>query len=97
VDGHVFAAGATSDGTSLRTLIEDVCPSQLTILSFTPPSGRAEVTNVHILGTGFDGTTDVTFNGVSARFQILSSTEVRARVPFGATTGPIRLSTPRAS
>ena len=67
---------------------------QPNIISFSPALGPVG-TLVTILGTSFFNVTNVEFNGTSAtNFTIVSSTEVRAPVPPGASTGPIRVSTP---
>jgi IPT/TIG domain len=96
-DGHVFAAGTTDDGTGKQsTLIEETCPPTVSITGFSPPAGRVG-SPVTITGTGLDGATDVTFNGTSALFQVVSSTEVRGLVPNGATTGPIAVITPQGT
>jgi hypothetical protein len=42
-----------------------------------------------IHGTHFVGTTAVKFNGISAKFQVLNTGNIKATVPAGATTGPI--------
>jgi uncharacterized repeat protein (TIGR03803 family) len=47
-----------------------------------------------ILGQGFTGTTNVSFNGVSANFSVKSDTFLTATVPSGATTGPVAVTTP---
>jgi uncharacterized repeat protein (TIGR03803 family) len=47
-----------------------------------------------ILGQGFTGTTSVTFNGVSAKFKVVSDTYLTATVPSGATTGLVVVTTP---
>jgi hypothetical protein len=47
-----------------------------------------------ILGNNLTGTTEVAFNGATASFQVVSSTEITARVPPGATTGQVTISTP---
>ena len=45
---------------------------------------------VTIAGTKFNGATSVKFNGKPATWWVRrSSTKIRARVPVGATTGPI--------
>jgi uncharacterized repeat protein (TIGR03803 family) len=49
---------------------------------------------VGILGNNLTGTTSVTFNGVAATFDVVSSTFIKATVPTGATTGPIAVVTP---
>jgi IPT/TIG domain len=65
-----------------------------TVDSFTPTSGPVG-TSVVITGTGFTGTTDVTFNGTSATtFTVDSDTTITATVPAGATTGPIEVTNP---
>jgi len=46
---------------------------------------------VLINGQNFIGTTAVSFNGVSASFQVLNAQFVSATVPAGATTGPIEV------
>ncbi len=49
---------------------------------------------VHIMGNNLTGATSVTFNGVPAYFDAVSSTLIQAKVPTGATTGPIQVTTP---
>jgi hypothetical protein len=49
---------------------------------------------VIILGTNLTGATEVTFNGVSAKFTVVSSTEITAIVPAGATSGVVTVVTP---
>jgi len=74
-----------------------------TITSFTPASGVVG-TIVTINGANLGAASGVTFSGVSAGaavaditlssdgFQIVSATQVKARVPAGAVTGIIRIS-----
>jgi uncharacterized repeat protein (TIGR03803 family) len=49
---------------------------------------------VNILGNNLTGTTNVTFNGTAAKFEVVSSTYLKAEVPSGATTGTIEVTTP---
>jgi hypothetical protein len=58
-------------------------------------SGRAG-SFVVILGTDLTGATSVTFNGTSAAFTVVSSSEITATVPIGATTGIVGVTTPGA-
>ena len=57
------------------------------------PAGKAGKT-VEILGQGFTGTTAVSFNGISASFEVVSETYLTATVPAGATTGTVQVTTP---
>jgi uncharacterized repeat protein (TIGR03803 family) len=49
---------------------------------------------VIILGTNLTGTTDVSFNGTTATFNVVSSSEIKTTVPTGATTGNVTVTTP---
>jgi uncharacterized repeat protein (TIGR03803 family) len=49
---------------------------------------------INILGNNLTGTTGVSFNGVPARFTVLSDTEIAVHVPAGAKTGPVQVVTP---
>jgi uncharacterized repeat protein (TIGR03803 family) len=51
--------------------------------------------SVIILGTNMTGASSVTFNGVAAAFTLVSSTEITATVPSGASTGPVVVTTPK--
>jgi hypothetical protein len=52
---------------------------------------------VIVSGNDFTDATDVSFNGVSAPIEEISSVQIRTRVPAGATTGPIAITTPLGS
>ena len=58
-----------------------------------PTLGPAGAT-VMILGDNLTDTTRVTFNSVPAAFTVVSSTEIEATVPTGATTGAVTVDTP---
>jgi uncharacterized repeat protein (TIGR03803 family) len=49
---------------------------------------------VQILGQGFTGTMNVSFNGASASFTVVSDTYLTAIVPAAATTGFVTVTTP---
>jgi hypothetical protein len=51
-------------------------------------------TSVVILGTNLTGATSVTFNGTAAAFTVVSSSEITATVPAGATSGRVQVTTP---
>ena len=66
-----------------------------TITSFNPTSGPVG-TSVRINGTNFTGATAVSFDNVNAPGFALNGagTRITVAVPTGATTGPIRVTTP---
>jgi uncharacterized repeat protein (TIGR03803 family) len=47
-----------------------------------------------VLGQGFTGTTAVSLNGIPAKFTVISDTLLEPRVPAGATTGYVTVTTP---
>jgi uncharacterized repeat protein (TIGR03803 family) len=59
-----------------------------------PSSGKVGKA-VTILGNNLKGTTSVTFNGTAATFTVVSSTEIKTTVPVGATTGFVKVTTPK--
>jgi uncharacterized repeat protein (TIGR03803 family) len=61
-----------------------------------PTSGKAGVA-VIILGSDLKSATSVTFNGMPAKFEVISSTEITTTVPSGATTGPVKVKTPSST
>jgi uncharacterized repeat protein (TIGR03803 family) len=63
----------------------------------TMPAAGLAGQRIAILGNNLTGTTAVSFNGVSARFAVLSDTEIAAQVPAGAATGPVQVATPRGT
>ena len=60
------------------------------ITTFTPLTGPRGAT-VTIAGNNLLGLSQVSFNGQSAGFQVISATQVQAVVPFSATTGLISI------
>ncbi|MCG8607106.1 DNRLRE domain-containing protein [bacterium] len=90
--------GATTGKLTLETADEVAQTSedfvviiQPFILSFSPESGTS-ASEITITGLNFAEMTSLTFNDVPAtEFNIASETEIRAIVPGGATTGPIRV------
>jgi len=61
-----------------------------------PTSGKVD-TIVKILGNNLSGTTSVTFNGTAAVFKVVSSSEITATVPSGASTGMVQVVTPSST
>jgi uncharacterized repeat protein (TIGR03803 family) len=58
-----------------------------------PASGKVGTTLV-ILGNNLTSATGISFNGTAAAFTVISSTEITATVPTGATTGTVEVVTP---
>ena len=81
-------------------------PSPPTVSSFSPTSGSSG-TSVVLTGLGFIGATNITFNGMTTatyvgsstvpNFVVNSNTQITVTVPTGATTGPIRVTTPNGT
>jgi uncharacterized repeat protein (TIGR03803 family) len=93
-DGNFY--GVTS-GTSTQTENGAVYRLSTGLGPFvtTLPSRGRVGTKVTILGTDLTGATSVTFNGIEAPFRVLSATEVETAVPVSATTGNVKVTTPR--
>lgn len=64
------------------------------IVSSFSPAQEAVGAVVMVSGLNFTGASAVKFNGVSASFTVNNNTSLRATVPAGATTGPIRVESP---
>jgi hypothetical protein len=60
----------------------------------TQPAVGRTLSKINILGKNLKGTTSVTFNGVATIFSVVSDTYIVSAVPFGATTGPVVVTTP---
>jgi uncharacterized repeat protein (TIGR03803 family) len=86
--GTTVAGGAKGDGTVFRL------PVGLGPFVKTLPSWGTAGAVIGILGMNLSGATSVDFNGTAAAFTIVSSTQITATVPAGATTGKIQVTTP---
>jgi uncharacterized repeat protein (TIGR03803 family) len=86
--GTAYGGGDFNDGTvfSLSVGLGPFVETQ-------PTSGKVGAA-VKILGTNLTGATSVTFNGTSAVFKVVSSSEITTSVPAGATTGKVKVVTP---
>lgn len=88
--GAIRVVTPAGTGTSISTF---TVPAPA-ITSFTPTSGAAG-TSVVITGTGFAGTSAVSFNNHAATsFTLNSATQITATVPPLAGSGKIRVTTP---
>ena len=87
-NGNFYGTTTVGDGT-VFSLAVGLGPFVVT----NPASGGVG-TDVTILGNNLTGSTSVTFNGVQATFNVVSSTEITTTVPSGATTGKVQVKTP---
>jgi uncharacterized repeat protein (TIGR03803 family) len=83
--------GEQSDGTVYS--LETGLPRFVEIL---PQSGDVGA-RVLVLGTNLTGATSVSFNGRSAKFKVVSASEITAAVPAGASTGTVEVTVPAGS
>jgi uncharacterized repeat protein (TIGR03803 family) len=63
----------------------------------TNPTSSKVGAAVKVLGTDLTGATGVSFNGTAAKFIVVSKSELKTRVPVGATTGKVKVKTPQGS
>jgi len=63
-------------------------------LVVTRPSSGDVGGEVLILGSNLTGATSVTFDGTAAEFTVVSESEIKTKVPTGATTGKVEVKTP---
>jgi hypothetical protein len=66
------------------------------ITCFAPASGPVYAT-IAIYGTNLYSVSAVSFNGVGTKFDLVTSSEITAEVPEGATAGVIKLNSPTGS
>jgi uncharacterized repeat protein (TIGR03803 family) len=83
------AGGTEGDGTvfSFATGLHPFVETQ-------PTAGKVGA-KVIILGNNLTGATSVTFNNTTAVFKVVSNSEITTTVPAGATTGKVRVVTPK--
>jgi hypothetical protein len=88
-----FRLSTPVDTTTSTMAFQVTTPNLPEIGGFDPLSGPAE-TRVEIVGSNLGSATQVTFNGTPAMFEPPQANRIFARVPAGATTGQIRVTTP---
>ena len=86
--GHISVTNCKGTATSAGTF--KPLPK---VNGFTPGAAKAGA-SVTVKGTNFTGATSVKFHGVPATFTVSSYTTIVAKVPAGATVGPISVTTP---
>jgi hypothetical protein len=85
--GKISVTGPEGSGVSANVFTVTLPPQ---IFSFAPARGVAGA-EITIIGSSFSGATSVSFNGRPATFVLDSDTQLRAKVPAGATTGAISI------
>ncbi|MGB9491221.1 MAG: choice-of-anchor tandem repeat GloVer-containing protein, partial [Terriglobales bacterium] len=91
----IFYGTTYSGGTNgLGTIYSISTATTQTPFVKTLPTSAKTGTTIIIMGNNLTGATQVLFNGIAAAFTVISSTEIEAIVPAGATTGPVTVVTP---
>jgi uncharacterized repeat protein (TIGR03803 family) len=94
-DGKFYgatSAGGTNNYGTVFSLDVGLGP----FLEMLPAFGRVG-RPVYILGTNLTGATAVSFNGTAATFTVTASSAITTKVPAGATTGPVVVTTPNGT
>jgi hypothetical protein len=86
--GTAQTGGAKNDGTVFGLTVG------LSPFVETRPTLGKVGTEVIILGTNLNGATSVNFNGTTAMFTVVSSSEITTTVPTGASTGQVNVKIP---
>jgi hypothetical protein len=73
--------------------VDNAAPGPPAIRRSHPASGPPG-TVVEILGSGFSEASLVTFAGTRAEFSLGGASAIRAKVPGGAASGPVSVTTP---
>jgi uncharacterized repeat protein (TIGR03803 family) len=89
--GTTYEGGTNQDGT-VFSLGVGLGPFVATV----PTSGKVGAA-VIILGTNLKGSTKVTFGGKSAKFRVISPSEIETTLPKGAKTGKVEVKTPKGT
>jgi hypothetical protein len=90
-----FLAGCAA--IAAGALMTDTLPSRTPAVWWIHPRSGAPGTLVHIVGSGLGEATLVTFGGQRAEFTLAGPRVIKAKVPAGAATGPITVTTPQGT
>jgi uncharacterized repeat protein (TIGR03803 family) len=88
--GTTRKGGTDGDGTVFSLSCTPLTPFIQTVPWFGKVGAK-----VAILGTDLTGASSVTFRGAQAQFRVVSPTEILATVPSNATSGDVKVVTPR--
>jgi len=92
-NGTLYGTTVGGFGTSSDGTVYSLSMGLVPFVQAIPSEGKVG-NKIKIIGTELAGVTGVTFNGISATFTFVSDTEITAKVPKGATTGPIEVFVP---
>lgn len=95
-NGILYGTSMSGTGSSGLGTVFGLSVGLRPFIETQPTFGKVAV-EVMILGTNLTGTTSVTFNGTTAQFTVISSSEIKTTVPAGATTGKIKVVTPQGT
>ena len=87
-----FYGATDNDGSSNDGTVYSLSTGLAPFVETVPTSGKVGA-KVIILGNKLTGSTAVKFNGTTATFTVVSSTEITTTVPKGATTGSVQVTT----
>jgi uncharacterized repeat protein (TIGR03803 family) len=93
-DGNFYGTTGGPGGVNRDGTVFSLATGLGPFIETLPTLGKVGA-SVKILGNNLTGATSLTFNGTSATFTVVSSTEIIATVPSGATTGSLDVTTPR--
>jgi hypothetical protein len=91
--GPITVSGPNGSATSSSSFSVTPAATAPSISGISPTSGPPG-TVIVITGSAFTGATSVTLNGRAISYTVVSDTQIRATVPNGAKSGPIRVTTP---
>jgi uncharacterized repeat protein (TIGR03803 family) len=94
--GNLYGTATNGLGTAAQGTTFGISVGLGPFVSFVRNSGKVG-RNVQILGQGFTGTANVSFNGTPADFTVHSDTFLTATVPAGATSGFVKVMTPSST
>ncbi|RME20059.1 MAG: hypothetical protein D6800_13525, partial [Candidatus Zixiibacteriota bacterium] len=92
--GIVVAASDTDDDYYFHAYIPPTVVGDPPVISSFSQASGLRGSNVDIFGNFLDNVSQVTFNGETASFTVVSSTQLTAVVPLNATTGKIAVTNP---
>jgi uncharacterized repeat protein (TIGR03803 family) len=91
-DGSFYGTTAYGAGSKIGGTVFNLHTGLAPFVKTLEPSGKVG-SSVTIFGNNLTSATGVTFNGTTAAFTVVSSTQITATIPAGATSGKIQVVT----